>query len=85
MNKSQFFLEIRFPNKQMSQRMGIRHNSIFVLLKLFLMNIKLPVHHNSRLFSEMKVHNSQVKQNGLIFVKLISALILFKYLFSLKC
>ena len=43
------------------------------------MNIKLPVHHNSRLFSEMKVHNSQVKQNGLIFVKLISALILFKH------
>ena len=57
----------------------MRHNSISILLKFFHMNIKLPVHHNSRLFSEMKVHVSQVKQNGLIFVKLISALILFKY------
>ena len=33
------------------------------------MSINLPV---ARLFPEMKVHNNQIKQNGLVFVKLIS-------------
>ena len=40
-----------------------------VTIKTFQMNIKLPVHNDSRLFSEMRVLQNQIKQTGVIFLK----------------
>ena len=42
-----------------------------VTIKTFKVNIKLPVDNNLRLFSETKALKTQIKQNGLIFLKLI--------------
>ena len=41
-----------------------------VTAKSFWVDIKLPVHNNSRLFLQIKVCNNHIKQSGLIFVNL---------------
>ena len=41
-----------------------------VTAKSFWVDIKLPVHNNSRLFLQIKVSNNHIKQRGSIFVNL---------------